>query len=219
MRFLRSLLPFLAVLTAGTLAYGQSGELKKASPDRVAAKEVDAEAPDAPRLLPHEPQFGPITPIAAFFDEGFDEQLPPAPPNDDEVAQLSRANEVMALRLIRGIPVRVIGHPMPAPIGEPFAFDSPLTPEPVHPDEIQAHLSAAAAKLAAAGLTGEARKIHEFQEQLDRNHSQQLLIAFKESQIRALQAEVDFLKRNQPRVAGKASLTLPRWPSSVKIGE
>jgi len=98
-------------------------------------------------------------------------------------------------------PIRVIGQPMPAPTGEPLAFGIAPVLEPVHPDQIQFHLSAVTAQLAMAGLSIEAQKIFEFQQEFQYKHSQRLLIAYKEAQVRALQAEIASLKQGQSAVA------------------
>ena len=113
MRFLRSLVPCLVFLTAGTLAYGQSGGLNEPSLGPIVLIGVDFHAPNALRLLPFEPQLGLIIPIAAFFETHSYEPLPPAPPTDEEVTQRLPAFEAAAAD-DQWIPIRVIGHPMPA---------------------------------------------------------------------------------------------------------
>lgn len=97
--------------------------------------------------------------------------------------------------LISLFPLRVIGQPMPAPTGEPFY--TPVLP-PIHPDQIQSHLSAAAAQLEMAGLNAESQRIQEFQQQFQRDHAQRLLIAFKEFQLKMLQEEIAILKQQPP---------------------
>lgn len=202
MRFLRSPIPYLFLICSSTLAYGQSdNRLNEPRLGPIILIAVDSSEPDGPRLLPGEPRLGPIIPIAAFSELDSADELPPVPPNEYEDARLLPAYGAVPIPMLARVAARVIQQPIPAPIGEPFAFNVPPIPGPVHPDEIQAHLSAAAAQLALAGLPAEAQKIQQFQQQLDRDHSQQLLIAFKQAQIRELQAEIEFLKRTQQPVA------------------
>lgn len=212
MRFVRSPVICLFLTISATHVYGQSdGKLNTPQLGPIILLAVDSNEPGAPRLLPGDPQLGEIVPIAAFLEAEPEGLIPPAPPfESDEIPEvrLAPAHAIAAIPCAGVVPVQVIARPMPAPIGEPFAYASVPIPRPAHPEEIHAQLSTVAAQLAAAGLIAEAQKLHEFQLNLDRDHSQRLLIAFKEAQIRDLEAEVEFLKRNPHPVANDVQVRL-----------
>lgn len=204
MRFLRSL-PYCFAFVAGTtLVHGQSpvsDDEPQLGPIVLIA--TGSQDPNEPGLLPDEAELGPIVPISAKYEVS-DESLPvnirlvndefyPQPPDESEGFPRLSLGEI-----------RVIGGLVPAPVLEPLPLPIPPAASPIHPDEIQSHLSAAAAQLAAAGLLTESQAIVEFQHQFQRQHSQRLLLAFKEAQLKALQAEIDFLKQSQRPVL---------WPS------
>ena len=61
MRFPRSLVGCFVVAASGTLAYGQSvGPVQEPQLGPIVVLDIDASVPSAPRLLPFEPELGPI---------------------------------------------------------------------------------------------------------------------------------------------------------------
>lgn len=253
MRFPRSLAGCFVFVSGFTVACGQ--DLPDAPPvfgGTLVFLDVETIDSVAPRLLPAEPELGPIVPLGDTyrlrhgkrglnrgvdnlgFDRrnlGFDRRngVSPVAYSEDEDEQVldyalrfsndpdHGSNPNQKPRIILGkerqyppsvddspnplvnfFPIRVIGQPMPAPTGEPYGFGVPPVVPPVHPDEIQSHLSAAAAQLAMAGLNVEAQRIQEFQQHFQREHSQRLLITFKEFQLKVLQEEIAILKQGPP---------------------
>ncbi len=132
--------------------------------------------------LPLEPVLGQAVPIGRLLlvsAGGEDEAAPPAP-----IPQLD------------GGVIPLPFEEAPQPLGSAVpAADQPL-PQSLRPQplEIQRHLSHAAAQLAAAGLTDEAHQVGTLLNQFQAKHYTRLLLAQKQFQLEALQAEVNELR-------------------------
>ena len=100
---------------------------------------------------------------------------------------------------ITGFPlIRVIDQRVAAPTIEPSQNECRISfVDSPDPNVICHQFTVIFGQLAAAGLSDDAARVQEFQKEFQRKHYQNLLIAFKESQLRALQIEVNSLKRDQ----------------------
>ena len=197
MRVTRALMECLVFAATTTFAFGQSLE-SETEPQLgpIVPLSSNAFPEETAAIAFSEPQLGPIIPIAGTFSTEEDKSAPsPLTFPKDEVQYYPGA-EAMPNLHFGFVPIRVIGHPMAASTIEPNPIGySPSSPGPIHPDQIQFHLTALADQLAAAGLTNEAKRIQEFQQKFQCDHYQRLLIAHKESQIRSLQAEIASLRQ------------------------
>lgn len=198
MRLPRALLDSLVILAGTSSAFAQTAEVPSElvlGPVVFIASNVQ----DTEMILItfEDPELGPVVPIASSA-EGIAEATQPSPLNfSREEIQYLPGVEASPNPYYGRVPIKVIGHGGAAPI-ETVTACLPSGQDGVcHPDQIQVHFSNLAEQLAAAGLAEEAEQIQELQKAFQDEHYQRLLIAFKESQLRKLQAEIEGLKQDE----------------------